>query len=126
MNASSRLRVIVLGYIVRGPLGGLAWHHLQYAIGLADLGHDVWFIEDSEDYASCYDPSQQMMGTDPGYGLRFAQLAFNRVGLGDRWAYHDAHASCWLGPAAGHALDLCRSADVMLNVSGVNPVRPWL
>ena len=33
-----RLRVIVLGYIVRGPLGGLAWHPLQYVLGLARLG----------------------------------------------------------------------------------------
>ena len=30
-----RLRIIVLGYIVRGPMGGMAWHHLQYVMGLA-------------------------------------------------------------------------------------------
>ena len=35
------LRILVLGYIVSGPLGGLAWHHLQYVLGLARLGHDV-------------------------------------------------------------------------------------
>src|SRR5438034_152419 len=27
-----------LGYIVRGPLGGLAWHHLQYVMGLRLAG----------------------------------------------------------------------------------------
>ncbi len=53
----SRARIIILGYIVRGPLGGLAWHHLQYVLGLSGLGHDVYFIEDSDDYPSCYDPS---------------------------------------------------------------------
>jgi hypothetical protein len=26
---NSRLRIVLLGYIVRGPLGGLVWHHLQ-------------------------------------------------------------------------------------------------
>jgi hypothetical protein len=47
------MNIIVLGYIVRGPLGGLAWHHLQYVIGLSKLGHDVYFFEDSDDYPSC-------------------------------------------------------------------------
>ena len=45
----STLRVIVMGYIVRYPLGGMAWHHLQYILGLARLGHDVFFFEDSGD-----------------------------------------------------------------------------
>jgi hypothetical protein len=121
----SRLRVIVLGYLVRGPLGGLAWHHLQYVAGLARLGHDVTFVEDSDDYPSCYDPGRDAIGTDPSYGLRFAAAAFGRLGLAGCWAFHDAHASRWLGPAGERARDLFRSADLLLNVSGVNPLRPW-
>jgi hypothetical protein len=120
------LRIVVLGYVVRGPLGGLAWHHLQYALGLARLGHDVWFVEDSDDYPSCYDPVRNVTDTDPSYGLGFARRAFGRLGLGDRWAFHDAHRSQWAGPAARHAPALCRSADLVLNLSGVNPLRPWL
>ncbi len=48
------------------------------------------------------------------------------TGLGDCWAFHDAHTGRWLGPQAGRALELCRTADLCLNVSGMNPIRPWL
>jgi hypothetical protein len=123
--SDGRLRVLVLGYIVRGPLGGLAWHHLNYVLGLAALGHDVWFLEDSDDHPACYDPAKGMT-TDPAYGLRFTATSMERLGVGDRWAYHDAHTGRWLGPAAPIALELCASADVLLNVSGVNPLRPWM
>ena len=119
----SGLRVIVLGYLVRGPLGGLAWHHLQYVLGLARLGHDVTFAEDSDDYPSCYDPERGVVDADPGYGLRFAAEVFGRVGLGDRWAYYDAHTSRWLGPCAGRICGIFASADLLLNLSGVNPLR---
>jgi hypothetical protein len=121
-----RLRIVVLGYLVRGPLGGLAWHHLQYLLGLAQLGHEVLFVEDSDDYPSCYDPSRNVVDTDPGYGLRFAARTLDRLGLGERWAYHDAHTGRWLGPAAGWALRYCSEAELLLNVSGVNPIRDWL
>jgi hypothetical protein len=123
--SSGRLRVVVLGYVVRGPLGGLAWHHLQYVLGLSALGHDVHFLEDSDDYPSCSDPSTGAMTVDPSYGLRFAGRCFDRLGLGDRWAYHDAHAGRWHGPAATRIVDACHRADVVLNLSGVNPLRPW-
>src|ERR671931_2003480 len=119
------LRIIVLGYIVRGPLGGYAWHHLQYVLGLAQLGHDVYFFEDSDDYAACYDPSTNGMSTDPSYGLAFAERAFERLGLSQRWAYHDAHRDRWYGMEGDRVMEICASADVALNVSGVNPVRPW-
>lgn len=122
---SGRLRIVVLGYIVRGPIGGLVWHHLQYVMGLAALGHDVYFIEDSDDYPSCYDPQRQTTDQNPDYGLRFAQLAFERVGLAERWAYHDAHTGRWLGPCAARATEICASAELVLNLSGVNPMRPW-
>ncbi|HEY2154554.1 MAG TPA: hypothetical protein VGH33_02925 [Isosphaeraceae bacterium] len=123
---NDRLRIAVLGYIVRGPFGGMAWHHLQYLIGLRQLGHDVLFVEDSDDFPSCYDPSRGAFGVDPAYGLRFAGASLGPLGLGDRWAYHDAHGGLWLGPRAGDAVEFCRSADLVLNVSGVNPLRPWL
>ena len=126
MDLSSRLRVIVLGYLVRGPLGGIAWHHLQYVLGLARLGHDVFFFEDSDDYPSCYDPPRNVMDRDPTYGLDFATRAFDRLGLGSRWAYYDAHRLTWLGPAADVSLGVCASADLLLNLSGVNPVRSWM
>ena len=66
------MRIIVLGYIIRGPIGGMAWHHLQYVVGLTRLGHDVYFFEDSDDYASCYDPTTNSMEVDPSYGIAFA------------------------------------------------------
>ena len=117
----------MLGYIVRCPLGGLAWHHLQYFLGLARLQHDVYFVEDSDDVPwSCYDPMRNVTDTDPTYGLAFAKNTFERVGLGDRWAYYDAHRGQWLGPCANRIIDICNSADLVLNLSGANPLRPWL
>jgi hypothetical protein len=121
-----KLRILVLGYIVRGPLGGLAWHHLQYVLGLYRMGHEVFFIEDSGDYPSCYDPTRGVTDADPSYGLRFAGQAFDRLGLGSRWAYYDAFTGRWQGPCAGRILELCANADMFINVSGVNEVRPWI
>jgi len=119
------MRIAVLGYIVRGPTGGLAWHHLQYVLGLLRLGHDVRFVEDSDDYPACYDPTRHVMDCDPAYGLAFAADAFGRLGLDGIWSYHDAHTRRWLGPDAHGAEEFCRSADLLLNLSGSNPLRDW-
>lgn len=125
-HTASRLRIIVLGYVVRGPLGGMVWSNLHFLMGLARLGHDVYFVEDSDDYPSCYDPSRGVMDTDPTYGLQFAARTFDRIGLGDRWAYYDAHTMRWFGPCAARILDVCATGDLLLNLCGVNPLRPWL
>lgn len=122
---AERLRIIVLGYVVRGPLGGMVWHHLQFLQGLARLGHDVWFVEDSDDYPCCYDPERQVTDADPTYGLRFAARELERIGMGGRWAYWDQHTGRWLGPHGGQMVDTCRHADVVVNLCGVNPLRAW-
>jgi hypothetical protein len=121
-----RLRIIVLGYVVRGPLGGFASYHLQYVIGLSRLGHDVYFVEDSDDYPSCYNPLTDVTDTNPTYGLKFAKHVFKKVGLGDRWAYYDAHTSRWHGPCAERTPGICKTSDLFLNIGGANPLRPWL
>lgn len=125
-RGGSGLRIIVAGYLVRGPLGGMASYHLQYLRGLLDLGHEVFFIEDSDDYPACYDPVQDVTGTDASYGLRFATATFRRAGLADRWAYHDAHSGRWHGPRAEDAVALCKSSELLIDIGGLAPERSWL
>lgn len=122
----SGLRVVVLGYVVGFPLGGMTWHSLQYPLGLQRMGQDVWVIEDSGDYASCYDPVCGDLTEKPRYGLRYAADVYDRVGLGDRWAFRDGLAGTWHGPAGQAAEQLCATADVVVNLAGIHPLREWL
>jgi len=41
------VRVVVTGLIATYPVGGVAWDYLQYVHGLAALGHDVTYLEDT-------------------------------------------------------------------------------
>jgi hypothetical protein len=125
------LRIVVGGYLVRAPLGGQAWHYLQYIAGLAALGHEILYIEDScffedDEYEWYYDPRVGVSGDDPAYGLDFVRHALARFGVEDRWAFYEASTDRWHGPAAATAVSFCRDADLFVNVSGINPVRPWL
>lgn len=123
---TQRLRIVVLGYIVRGPVGGMAWHHLNYVAGLHRLGHEVLYLEDSDDSAwSCYNPATGETGADPSYGIAFIQEAFARLNLPAAWAYWDQNTSRWFGPRGQDADAWCRSADLLISVSGINPLRPW-
>jgi hypothetical protein len=120
-----KLKIIVSGYIARCPIGGMAWHHVQYLIGLKLLGHEVIFIEDSDDVPwSCYNPISGNTGIDPTQGLEFLHLILQRCGL-SAWAYHDSHMNKWLGPCANSILQDCKDADLYLDLSLANPVRPW-
>jgi hypothetical protein len=125
-SRSERLRILVLGYIIRGPMGGMTWHHLQYLLGLQALGHSVIYVEDSGDSDhSCYNPHSGITGKDPSYGLQYAASVFQRSGYGDQWAYYDAHAQRWLGPLASHVVAQSKDCDLLINLSCANPVREW-
>jgi hypothetical protein len=125
VNNVSRLRVIVLGWLIRGPTGGIAWQYLNYVLGLTELGHDVYYLEDSSDHPVCGDATLSWWGTDPTFGLRFASNAFTRLGLGDRWAYYDAHTNEWKGARERDARELCETADLVLHLAGSNQLRDW-
>jgi len=117
----------LLGYIIRGPMGGMTWHHLQYMLGLHQMGHEVYFLEDSGDtFYSCYDPVRNVTDPNPAYGLQYAKRVFEKFGFNDRWGYYNHHQKKWHGPIAQNALEIIKHADILLNLSCSNVLRPWL
>jgi hypothetical protein len=100
------------------------WHPLAFALGFAELGHEVWFLEDSGDEPWGYDPGTG--ATDPSCraGVRFLARELEAVGLGERWCYRHTPTGRHDGMPAGELGDVLASADVLVNVSLTTPMRP--
>ena len=113
------MKVLCAGHLVRHPVGGHTWHHLQYLVGLQRLGHDVQFVENSGWENSCYDPSTRYSTDDPTYGLNYMADVFARVGLSGRLTYLKRDGTT-VGMTRDALADCCRASDVFLNLSNVN------
>lgn len=113
------LKILCCGHLVRYPLGGFCWHHLQYLIGLKRLGHEVVFLEHYGWEGSCYDPDRDQMSGDPGYGVRFVESLMNARGLAGRWSYLAEDGTTY-GMPRENLRDFCRDSDLCINLSNVN------
>jgi len=113
-------RVIVAGFFVRFPIGGYVWQTLHYLIGFRRLGCDVFFYEDSAFYAPAYDPRAETMGESYGYGIEQIGSVLERFGFAGRWVFWDAGRNVHHGLSASETEALFSSADVFVNVAGVN------
>jgi hypothetical protein len=120
---SSPLTIVVGGYIVAYPLGGMTWHHLNYLLGLHELGHDVWFLEDSGSYSYPYNPVTWQSSADSTYGREYLERTFARYGLPKRYCYYSQFEDAHYGLSAPELNELLRRADLLLCVSGVTPMR---
>ncbi len=99
------------------PVGGVAWDYLQYAIGLARLGHEVVYHEDT--WCWPYDPSERSMTDDWSYSAAYLDDFFARYApdLSDHWHYLHLHeTSCGMSRATFDAF--ARTVDLLINVSG--------
>ena len=117
------MRIVVLGYIIRGPYGALCWHHFQYMYGLIKLGHEVLFVEDSDDYPGTYNYNSTPLAKSLGFS--FITTLFEKYGLKDKWSYFDSFSGEWYGVKKETVLNFCSTADVAINLSGINPLRKW-
>jgi hypothetical protein len=114
---SSTVRVIVAGAIAQYPMGGMTWHYLQYVLGLARLGHDVFYVEDTG--AGSYDPARGGVAKECDFSVNYLAGVMGRFGLADRWAYRFGPRAQWYGLADGRRSEVLRSADLLLNISGM-------
>ncbi len=117
------MKIVVGGYIIGYPLGGMTWHHLNYLLGLEELGHEVFFLEDSGSYTIPYNPAIQRCEIDSSFGRAYLERTFAEFGLRARWCYYSEFEDRHYGSTRDQLHDALRSADLLLCVSGVTPVR---
>jgi hypothetical protein len=109
------VRILVAGIIARYPFGGVAWCSLMYLLGLRDLGHDVFYVEDTGECV--YDVDANTISVDPSYGLRHIDATLRPYGLGDRWSFVN-YDGTWHGAPRERVQEFCRTADLFVNLSG--------
>jgi hypothetical protein len=52
------MKIVYSGQLIRYPLGGHSWQHLQYLMGPRRFGYEVTYFEDYGWPNSCYDPAR--------------------------------------------------------------------
>jgi hypothetical protein len=114
---NSRLCIVVAGLLGLYPVGGVAWDYLQYAIGLAQLGHDVYYHEDTWSWP--YHPLEKTHTSDGSYSAKYIKDFFSRYApdLSEKWHYLHLHKQSF-GMSQGAFDEVARKADLFLNVSG--------
>ncbi|HAA05499.1 MAG TPA: hypothetical protein DCZ69_02330 [Syntrophobacteraceae bacterium] len=120
---SRSLKIVVAGYAVGFPMGGQIWMMLTYVLGLTRMGHEVLFLEDTSDWSYPFDPVHGYGRVDSSFGRGILDDMFDRFGLKGRWAYNSELENRLYGMSRDKLDRFCAEADLLLNVSGVNPLR---
>lgn len=111
----SRLRIIVGGFLGLLPAGGITWDYVQYPLGFASLGHDVFYVEDTRLWPIYQDVSAD--GVSCATNVRHLDRVMSAFGLAGRWAYRDEVTGQCFGMSNSALAEVCRTADVFVNVS---------
>lgn len=103
------------GLIGQYPFGGVVWDYIQYVIGFRNLGHDVFYLEDSGAWP--YDPINKTISKDCTYNVHFLSKMMSEFSLQDRWIYRNAADGSFHGLGETMARELMREGDLLVNVS---------
>jgi len=115
---AEKLRIIVGGMVGQYPLGGVAWDYLHYVLGLHELGHDVYYDENT--YTWPYHPVRQEPTDDGSFSAAFIDDFFARYApeLRSRWHFNLMMEKSY-GMTRQQFDEIAASADIYLNISGV-------
>jgi hypothetical protein len=113
-----RKRIVVMGFMGSIPIAGVIWQHIHYIVGLQQLGHDVYYIEDSARLP--YNPETFEVNEEFDYAAKILARMATDFGFENRWGYCARFLPDH--PTAGISLkkirELYRDADAILNVCG--------
>jgi hypothetical protein len=102
--------------IAQYPLGGVTWDYVQYVLGLARMGHDVYYFEDTGQWP--YNPIEGGVAKGCDFNVQYLSRVMSRLGLGGKWAYRFPWHSEWFGLSEEERREVISSADLLINVSG--------
>src|SRR5579884_473809 len=108
--------VVVLGMMGRTPFAGIAWQVLHYLEGFHRLGYEVYYVEDTGDWA--YDPVQCAVTEDCSYAVEYIGRQMAWCAMPDRWAYRSGVDGTLYGPLSPRLSNIWERADVLVNLTG--------
>ncbi len=119
---NKRPGAVVVGFVAKIPLAGMALYNLHYIVGLQELGYEVHYLERVDRSGECYDPEVDTMGDEARYGLRWLDACMGSLpGPAVPWTFIDL-----AGEVHGAGLKgLCQAldrADFVLTIA----VPTWL
>ncbi|HEY5893169.1 MAG TPA: hypothetical protein VIT91_08060 [Chthoniobacterales bacterium] len=116
----SRKKVVVMGFMGTCPIAGVIWQHVHYLVGLQQLGHEVYYIEDSARLP--YNPVTFDTNEDLTYAGHVLETLGSRYGFAGRWSlcprYLPDFEEHTLGLPLKRVRQLYVEADAILNVCG--------
>jgi hypothetical protein len=116
-----RLRIVLAGGVGAMPFAGVAWQVIQYLEGFRRLGHDVFYLEDTQRWP--YDPVAHAVCDDARPAVAYVANLMARCGLEDAWAYRDVAEGTLYGASEPALERMLASSDVLVNLSGVMVLR---
>lgn len=102
--------------IAQFPLGGMTWDFMNYVLGFARLGHEVYYIEDSGQWP--YNPTADGKIKTCEFNVDYLARIMAQFGLDDRWAYRFPWKDQWFGLSDARRGEVVETADLVVNVSG--------
>jgi hypothetical protein len=113
------LRIVVAGGMGAMPFAGVTWQLLHYLEGFRRLGHDVFYLEDTQRWP--YDPVNETVCDDAAPAIAYVQAEMKKHEFD--WAYRDVASQEVYGTTEASLQNVLASADVLVNVSGVMVLR---
>jgi hypothetical protein len=110
-------RIVLSSCLFRYPMGGMMSWLLQYLVGFARLGHEVWYVEKAARPNDWFDPTRDAMTDDCGYGARTVGDLLARHGYAGRWQLVDL-AGQRHGAARERIEAVFASADLFIDMGG--------
>src|SRR6202045_800674 len=113
-----RKRIVVMGFMGSMPIAGVIWQHVHYIVGLQQLGHEVYYVEDSARLP--YNTETFEVKNEFDYAARILDRLSREFEFKNCWGFCARYLAG--NPTAGLPLkkirQLYRDADAILNICG--------
>jgi hypothetical protein len=108
---------IVVGFIGKLPVAGMALYNIHYLVGLRELGYDIHYVERLNRPDECYNPHTDAMGDDSAVAIGWLKECLSIEPLRDiRWSFID-RAGVFSGAGRETLVKDIRRADFVMTLA---------